>query len=203
VRPSLALVAAVLAAAAPAPARLDPDRPPPGLRHALERAEEAIRAAACDAERRFGEGDPDANAALRGGEGGPRGRRRPHERPPAQPGQCAAGLGPRVRHWDGPSAVRRRSGGRVRPRGSRRAAPAHRAPAPLPRVPRLARGVARGHARVARAGVSAGSRPGVRGRGPAGILVGGGGEAVRGPKASPPSWGWMGGVLARVRCSGH
>jgi hypothetical protein len=36
---------------------------PPALGPALHRAEEAIRAAACEAERRFGEGDPDANAA--------------------------------------------------------------------------------------------------------------------------------------------
>jgi hypothetical protein len=36
---------------------------PAELLPALVRAEEAIRAAACDAERRFGEGDPDANAA--------------------------------------------------------------------------------------------------------------------------------------------
>src|SRR5438552_14260733 len=36
---------------------------PAELLPALSRAEGAIRAAACDAEREFGEGDPDANAA--------------------------------------------------------------------------------------------------------------------------------------------
>lgn len=41
---------------------LDPAAAAPELRPALERAERAIRAAACDVERRFGEGDPDANA---------------------------------------------------------------------------------------------------------------------------------------------
>ncbi len=50
-------------ALAPAPTRIDLARPPPSLRAPLARAQEAIRAAACDAERRFGEGDPDANAA--------------------------------------------------------------------------------------------------------------------------------------------
>jgi hypothetical protein len=42
---------------------LDPDAAPAALRPALDAAELAIRAAACDVERRFGEGDPDANAA--------------------------------------------------------------------------------------------------------------------------------------------
>jgi len=57
---------ALMAAAAPQPkepARSAPYDVPPGSRPALQRAEQAIRAAACDAERRFGEGDPDANAA--------------------------------------------------------------------------------------------------------------------------------------------
>lgn len=41
-----------------------PGDAPPELRPAVERAERAIRAAACDVERRFGEGDPDSNAAV-------------------------------------------------------------------------------------------------------------------------------------------
>jgi hypothetical protein len=41
-----------------------PAEAPAEIRPALERAERAIRAAACDVERRFGEGDPDANAAA-------------------------------------------------------------------------------------------------------------------------------------------
>jgi len=45
------------------PVRLGPGEVPAALRPALARAQEAIRAAACDVERRFGEGDPDANAA--------------------------------------------------------------------------------------------------------------------------------------------
>ena len=45
------------------PPRYAPADAPTALRPALARAEEAIRAAACDVERRFGEGDPDANAA--------------------------------------------------------------------------------------------------------------------------------------------
>jgi Protein of unknown function (DUF3365) len=45
------------------PRRLAPADLPPALKPALHRAEEAIRAAACEVERRFGEGDPDANAA--------------------------------------------------------------------------------------------------------------------------------------------
>jgi hypothetical protein len=61
VRSTLVLV--VLATAVPAPSRVDPARPSAELRASLSRAEEAIRAAACDVERRFGEGDPDANAA--------------------------------------------------------------------------------------------------------------------------------------------
>ncbi len=61
-----ALVLIALLAARPGPAGpppLDPGAAPPALRPALARAAEGIRAAACDVERRFGEGDPDANAA--------------------------------------------------------------------------------------------------------------------------------------------
>ena len=60
------LVAALAVAAAPQlkePPRYAPDDVPRDSRPALQRAEQAIRAAACDVERRFGEGDPDANAA--------------------------------------------------------------------------------------------------------------------------------------------
>jgi Protein of unknown function (DUF3365) len=67
----IALAAALAASAGGA--RFDPRAPPAPLREAVERAERAIRAAACDAERRFGEGDPDANAAdcdSAGGVGG-------------------------------------------------------------------------------------------------------------------------------------
>jgi hypothetical protein len=53
---------ALVSGADPAPP-LEPSALPEALRPALARAEEAIRAAACDVERRFGEGDPDANAA--------------------------------------------------------------------------------------------------------------------------------------------
>lgn len=42
----------------------EPADAPAELRPAIALAEEAIRAAACDVERRFGEGDPDANAAA-------------------------------------------------------------------------------------------------------------------------------------------
>jgi hypothetical protein len=55
----LALAAALLLA----PAGFAPSHAPAALRRALARADEAIRSAACSAERRFGEGDPDANAA--------------------------------------------------------------------------------------------------------------------------------------------
>jgi hypothetical protein len=55
-------LAALLAAAATG-GSFDPRAAPPDLAPAVDRAERAIRAAACDAERRFGEGDPDANAA--------------------------------------------------------------------------------------------------------------------------------------------
>jgi hypothetical protein len=61
---SLILLAAAVGAA-PAPVdfpRYFPCEYPPALRPAIDRAEETIRAAACDVERRFGEGDPDANA---------------------------------------------------------------------------------------------------------------------------------------------
>jgi Protein of unknown function (DUF3365) len=64
------LAVALTAAATPqpkAPARLAPEDVPRESRPALQRAQEAIRAAACDVERRFGEGDPDANAARCGG----------------------------------------------------------------------------------------------------------------------------------------
>ena len=60
------LVAALTVAAAPQskePPRYAPDDVPRDSRPALQRAEHAIQAAACDVERRFGEGDPDANAA--------------------------------------------------------------------------------------------------------------------------------------------
>ncbi len=40
-----------------------PSEVPAELRPAVQRAENAIRSAACDVEREFGEGDPDANAA--------------------------------------------------------------------------------------------------------------------------------------------
>ncbi|HET8541247.1 MAG TPA: DUF3365 domain-containing protein [Anaeromyxobacter sp.] len=56
----VAVAAAPLAAEAP---RFTPGDAPAELRPALARAEAAIRAAACDVERRFGEGDPDANAS--------------------------------------------------------------------------------------------------------------------------------------------
>jgi hypothetical protein len=58
----LALLAAALLVAPDAP-RFAPSQAPASLRRGVTRAEAAIRAAACDAERRFGEGDPDANAA--------------------------------------------------------------------------------------------------------------------------------------------
>jgi hypothetical protein len=50
----------LLVAAVP---RYAPVAVPAELRPALQRAEDAVRAAACDAERKFGEGDPDLNAA--------------------------------------------------------------------------------------------------------------------------------------------
>jgi len=42
----------------------EPSQAPPELRPPLERAAAAIRGAACEVERRFGEGDPDANAGA-------------------------------------------------------------------------------------------------------------------------------------------
>jgi Protein of unknown function (DUF3365) len=65
---TLAALVALLPGAVPAPP-IEPGSAPEALRPALARAEEAIRAAACDAERRFGEGDPDANAARCAGAG--------------------------------------------------------------------------------------------------------------------------------------
>jgi hypothetical protein len=59
-----ALLTAALLAAAPAPTAFAPAEAQEALRPALQRAAEAIRSAACDVERRFGEGDPDANAAA-------------------------------------------------------------------------------------------------------------------------------------------
>jgi hypothetical protein len=56
----------LLGAAVPQPAggpQYAPSEVPTELRPALQRAEDAVRAAACDAERKFGEGDPDLNAA--------------------------------------------------------------------------------------------------------------------------------------------
>ncbi len=64
----LLLIALVLAAEQGSEVpRYAVDDVPLELRPALKRAEEAIRATACDVERRFGEGDPDANAARCGG----------------------------------------------------------------------------------------------------------------------------------------
>lgn len=60
-RPALFL-ASLAVAASPAPSSLAPGDAPAELGPALARAEAAIQAAACDVERRFGEGDPDANA---------------------------------------------------------------------------------------------------------------------------------------------
>jgi len=59
-----ALLTATLLAAAPAQTAFPPAETPAPLQPALRRAAEAIRNAACDVERRFGEGDPDANAAA-------------------------------------------------------------------------------------------------------------------------------------------
>jgi uncharacterized protein DUF3365 len=58
---SIAVLALFPGAASAQP--LDPAAAPEALRAALSRAEAAIHAAACEAERRFGEGDPDVNAA--------------------------------------------------------------------------------------------------------------------------------------------
>ena len=57
----LSLVAGIAAAEG---RRFVPGDAPPELRPAVGRAERAIRAAACDVERRFGEGDPDSNAVA-------------------------------------------------------------------------------------------------------------------------------------------
>jgi len=61
-RVAAAIGAALAAGLLAAPVPLEPEAAASGLRPALARAERAIRAAACDVERRFGEGDPDANA---------------------------------------------------------------------------------------------------------------------------------------------
>ncbi|HET6922616.1 MAG TPA: DUF3365 domain-containing protein [Anaeromyxobacteraceae bacterium] len=60
---TLAVLALATAGERSEPRPQPPAELPAGLRPALRQAEEAIRAAACDVERRFGEGDPDANAA--------------------------------------------------------------------------------------------------------------------------------------------
>lgn len=60
---STALLALLSGATRSHAPQLDPASAPEALRPALARAEAGIRAAACDAERRFGEGDPDSNAA--------------------------------------------------------------------------------------------------------------------------------------------
>jgi len=59
----LAIAVLALASSPGRAVRVDPAEPGEALRPAMVRAEDAIRAAACDVERRFGEGDPDANAA--------------------------------------------------------------------------------------------------------------------------------------------
>ena len=69
----LALAALVLLLAGPTPSQFAPAQAPAQLRRGLASAEAAIRAAACDAERRFGEGDPDANASRCEGVRGPPG----------------------------------------------------------------------------------------------------------------------------------
>jgi hypothetical protein len=58
------LLLALAAGRQPGLAPYDPERVPAGLRPAVALADRAIRAAACEAERRFGEGDPDANATA-------------------------------------------------------------------------------------------------------------------------------------------
>jgi len=60
---TLGCLLALAAAGQREPRRLESGDIPPALQPAVVRAQEAIRAAACDVERRFGEGDPDANAA--------------------------------------------------------------------------------------------------------------------------------------------
>jgi hypothetical protein len=63
VRPLLLFAALALVPGSAETPPLDPGAAPEALRPALARAAEGIRAAACDVERRFGEGDPDGNAA--------------------------------------------------------------------------------------------------------------------------------------------
>jgi len=64
VKPSFVFLLALLAAPlTPDVPRYAPDRVPSDLQRPVRSAEQAIRAAACESERRFGEGDPDANAA--------------------------------------------------------------------------------------------------------------------------------------------
>lgn len=59
----LLLGALAAGAGAAAPRQFRATDAPAALQPALAKAQEAIRAAACDVERRFGEGDPDTNAA--------------------------------------------------------------------------------------------------------------------------------------------
>jgi hypothetical protein len=89
-RPGLAALAVLLAGAG-AP-QYPPSEAPAQLRRGVARAEAAIRAAACAAERRFGEGDPDANASRCEGVAAPAGvevgrtsarLRNPRNAPPA------------------------------------------------------------------------------------------------------------------------
>jgi hypothetical protein len=56
------VLASILAVSEGSGRTFDPRSAPVPLQATVERAERAIRARACDAERRFGEGDPDANA---------------------------------------------------------------------------------------------------------------------------------------------
>ncbi|HET9554698.1 MAG TPA: DUF3365 domain-containing protein [Anaeromyxobacteraceae bacterium] len=56
------MAAALTLSSAPDGPRFAPGEAPPSLRRAVARAERAIRAAACDVEERFGEGEPDASA---------------------------------------------------------------------------------------------------------------------------------------------
>lgn len=59
----LALLLLAAGAEQRAPPRYGAGEVPVALQPAVGRAQEAIRAATCEAERRFGEGDPDANAS--------------------------------------------------------------------------------------------------------------------------------------------
>jgi uncharacterized protein DUF3365 len=87
------LVAAAVALAGDGPGDgFDPTAAPAGLRAAVDRAERAIQAAACDVERRFGEGDPDVAATRCEGAARPEGvttgrtsarLRNPRNAPPA------------------------------------------------------------------------------------------------------------------------